>query len=343
MVISHTRLDSYLAPNILSRYPDVEMFRMHPYENPGESMEQAVDKLAKDGLIYLTDWHIGSQWKQFIGHPRAPREATVLVDGIPDEWPRPPGWRVIRVNGWAYKFGLLAQELGTPCLYHRDRADMDRSFMIQCGSHDQGRALFINLLRQMSLLDQAVWSTVEIAQDQYVFDPDPQEANSVMTLPQPSHTWDGVAGAERYMKKFEHDDNAHDSISQHRRCHFAVAMANHALADTCGSFTEKQFWPTLSGVPVIWMGSEHQRRQLLDWGFREAMPVPGHTPDATQWETAWRWACEIAGLSRLAENTAWSQRWHDRQSQGRVDNHRATMRLCRTITEDIQSQLERSC
>jgi len=336
MVSFHTSLDSYLAPNILARYPQVEMFRMWDW-----NMEQAVDLLAKNGLIYLTDWHMISLWKQFTTHPRAPREATVLVDGIPDDWPRPPGWRVIRVNGWAYKFGLLARQLGTPCLYHRNPAAMDRTFMIQCGSHDQGRAQFINLLRQMDLLEGAAWSTVEIGQDQYVFDPDPAEANSVMAAPQTSHTWDEVSFDRR--KKFEHDENARDSIDMHRRCHFAVAMANHALADTCGSFTEKQFWATLSGVPVIWLGSEYQRQQLLGWGFREAMPVPGHTPGATRWETAWRWACEIAGMHRLIQNPEWAQRWHDRQSQGRVDNHRATMALCDTIVEDIQSQLERSC
>ena len=310
----------------------------------GDTLLRVAGHLNRGADVYLDHQLRRTWWEQLksMVEPGA-RKPFLVTQRVPASWPVMDGVRLIQTQDLILRSNQQIQSAQRPeVTYHRRTRDLDKTFVMTCGTADQGRSMILRHSDILGLTEQALTSSPAIAADQLAQDPDPWCMNEQLRQASPGRWLEG-RDIDRESTRLAHDRNAALMISQHQRCHFAVAMDNNPdWMDGNGFMTEKMLWAFWSGVPVIWLANTERRSQLEQWGFRDSSDDSRalRDPDPDSAVAIRDWCREIGHLERLVRSSA-SQRWQDAQGPRVAENYRLVQTLTERLLEDQWQQWRR--
>ena len=309
-------------------------------------MSETLDLLATRGLVYITHTIRRPWWVEFVQRvEHRGLKGVVMVDQLPDSWPRPTGCQMVTdlqfvvsgvLQSWHRHRTLLL-----PARLRRDVSKVQYSFFYANGGQDQGRQ---RLGRHMDLLGisrRALTSSPEIDAHRLVSIPgDPWLLNSALSQPVAAHRFDDSPAPQLQdgtkMLSWQYEATHHnDVIGALQGCHFDLAVDNSwDWQDTNGFVTEKMMWAFVAGVPCVWAANPEKVAQLERWGFSDSLvsqPRPAVTDLAG-------WLGVVSLLERLVMDSDSSQAWQDLQGERVYQNMRSVWRLWERLAERQHQQ-----
>ena len=297
--------------------------------------EQLIDRTVRENpVIYLRYGCFDSHIKLLFEACRKVNEPRLIVSDVNIRSAKPANVRVIYTEPTAYQFSYTFANADIKPIYHRKIQDFKHPFMIMARNVDHGRSRLMLMLKQLGLLEDALYSCGNITAADYLFMEDPRSINSCL-----SDMVLSVLGGQ-YIK-FDVKKNLKVIPELINRCHFYVSADSNGLFKEAPLYSvgEKTLWGYATTVPVlpIWYNSIDY--QMQDWGYR-FQNIPYRQPGETQQDTVVRWCQEILFRYQITQNSQWAQSWQDKQGEDTIHNFELTLGLYKTIARDIERQID---
>ena len=265
-----------------------------------------------------------------IGEPRL----IITTSKIRSNIPVPDSVRIIHTEAMAYQYSKTFDDSGISPVYHRKATDLKYSFLFMASSRYSDRVPVAMMLKELGVLEDALWACPEVKAVDRLYDPDPIGINSVL-----SDLDKRVVGGEHV--QFNEKRNTEILSPLLRQCHFHVAMDSDVLYTDyhhwCVAEKHLQGYTTTTPVLPIW--GDEQAEQMKEWGFRFDN-IPGRAESESKQEAIVRWCREILFYSQLSKNPDWAQSWQDSQGETTSHNFELNRKLHEVIYRDIEKQID---
>jgi hypothetical protein len=294
------------------------------------------DTVRLNPVIYLnygsTDDHIKQLYNacEKIGEPRL----IITTSKIRSNIPIPDSVRIIHTEAMAYQYSKTFDSSGISPVYHRKATDLKHSFLFMASSPYSDRVPVAIMLKELCVLEDALWSCPDIYASDRVYAEDHIGINPAL-----SDIKKQVVGGE-YIR-FDIKENIKVLPPLLQQCHFHVAMDSDVLYTDyhhwCVAEKHLQCYTTTTPVLPIW--GDEEAEQMREWGFRFDN-IPGRAESESKQEAIIRWCKEILFYSQLSKNPDWAQSWQDSQGETTSHNFELNRKLHKIIYRDIEKQID---
>lgn len=245
----------------------------------------------------------------------------------------PDNVRVIVTEPNAYQFSRTFADTKTKPTYNRRVRDLQHPFMIMARGQDYGRPELMLMLKQLGLLQDALYSSGDILAGDHQFMSDPVGINLSM-----KDISTRVLGGE-YVK-YDVKKNLETLPGLINLCHFYVGVDTNGLyhEKVLHSVCEKNLWGYTTTVPVLPIWYDSTAHQMQEWGYRFTN-ITHRREGETDQDTVIRWCREILFHYQITLNEQWSQSWQDQQGETTIHNFELTRRLHQIILDSIERQI----
>lgn len=279
------------------------------------STEQMVAELKAHGGLVLEEFVTFQEWDDLVqtinGINDGGPYTLVTRSHVPDEWTpvSNPKCRHVTHDSWLGEH-ITSLRRAQKTHKHYDHGDgVTKDFYMPYGSESYERERIMRAAESLNLLTNSHYSRPPVSKTRDippVYTEQPamhgfrhrtiEDENTVITNAQ----------------RFAHVTNWYALRPYMLECQVAVVLDNYCFSDNySGYLTEKTLYPVAAGIPWIYAGNKHQRKLLLERGFRPHMPL-AETPEQLINQMLW--------LKAVFTNKEMTKNWQTSQGEKIIHN-----------------------
>lgn len=232
--------------------------------NENNIIDQAVEILQKDGIVYIIEDIDIHKWYYFCKEieKRSISGTVILETPLPTGWRKPNtiNIRLFRYIVWrAYKTLMAIDRVP-----NQNLKTVSKDFFALYGHFDWHREVLVQSLERMGVLNNSIYSRPH--HDRWL--PWPESyLDTDRAVTKDSKTIDSEGPT---VKRFQHSKNKiHHIMETAHLCHCFLVIENDVFRPyKTPAITEKFMYPIVMGMPWIWLGDQEKYQTIKNWGFK---------------------------------------------------------------------------